>query len=63
MTTKPLKRHAGLVELSRDHHHGLLLSWKIRQGLKKEIEPEAGKATGLRIETTLGFTVKKIVPS
>ncbi len=40
MTNKPLKRHPGLVELSRDHHHGLLLSWKIRQGLKKSIEPE-----------------------
>jgi hemerythrin-like domain-containing protein len=40
MTTKPLKRHPGLVELSRDHHHGLLLSWKIRQGLNKSIEAE-----------------------
>lgn len=36
----PLKRHAALQPLSRDHHHGLLLCWKIREGLKKEIEPE-----------------------
>ena len=35
---KPLKRHKSLQPLSRDHHHGLLLSWKIRQGLKKEVE-------------------------
>ncbi len=28
------------MELSRDHPHGFLLSWKIRQGVKKEIEPE-----------------------
>jgi hemerythrin-like domain-containing protein len=28
---KPLKRHPALVELSKDHHFGLLLSWKIRK--------------------------------
>lgn len=36
---KPLKRHPALVELSRDHHGGLLLCWKIRMGLKNEVEP------------------------
>ncbi len=35
--TKPIKRHEALKPLSRDHHHGLLLCWKIREGLKKEI--------------------------
>lgn len=30
----PLKRHAALIPLSQDHHFGLLLVWKIKQGLK-----------------------------
>lgn len=34
---KPLKRHPALVPLSKDHHFGLLLCWKIRTGIKKEI--------------------------
>lgn len=38
--TKPLKRHENLKPLSREHHHGLLLCWKIREGLKKEVQPE-----------------------
>lgn len=33
-----MKRNENIVQLSRDHHFGLLCSWKIRQGLKKEIE-------------------------
>jgi iron-sulfur cluster repair protein YtfE (RIC family) len=37
---KPLKRVKALEELSRDHHHGLLLSWKIRKGLKQKIALE-----------------------
>lgn len=37
---KPIKRHKALKPLSRDHHHGLLLSWKIRTGIKKEVEIE-----------------------
>lgn len=28
----PIKRHPAIVELSKDHHFGLLLSWKIRKG-------------------------------
>lgn len=36
---KPIKRHEALKPLSREHHHGLLLCWKIRQGLKFGIEP------------------------
>ncbi len=35
----PLKRHPALHHLSHDHHHGLLLSWKIRQGFKLGIKP------------------------
>lgn len=37
--TKPIKRRILLQDLSRDHHQGLLLCWKIRTGLKKEIKP------------------------
>lgn len=38
--SKPLKRSKALIEFSRDHHFGLLLAWKIRKGLKIEINPE-----------------------
>ena len=40
---KPIKRHKALKPLSREHHHGLLLCWKIRQGLKLEVEPQRMK--------------------
>lgn len=35
-----MKRHSGLVALSRDHHTGLLFCWKIRQGIAKQIAHE-----------------------
>jgi hypothetical protein len=38
--TKPLKRHPSLQPISREHHYGLLLSWKIRQGFKLQIDLE-----------------------
>ncbi|MGW1453586.1 hemerythrin domain-containing protein [Salegentibacter agarivorans] len=41
---KPIKRHEALKPLSREHHHGLLLCWKIRQGVKKEVEVARIKA-------------------
>ena len=40
----PIKRNENLKAISREHHHGLLLSWKIRNGIKKEIAPERIKA-------------------
>ncbi|MFD2541859.1 hemerythrin domain-containing protein [Lacinutrix gracilariae] len=40
MKTKPQKRHKALQPLSREHHHGLLLSWKIRSGFSKNVSPE-----------------------
>lgn len=40
MIKKPIKRHEALKPFSRDHHHGLLLCWKIREGFKRNIEPE-----------------------
>ena len=35
---KPIKRHKALQPLSREHHHSLLLCWKIRTGFKKGVE-------------------------
>ena len=37
---KPIKRSPELMPLSHDHHEGLMLVWKIRQGLDKRIDPE-----------------------
>jgi hypothetical protein len=34
----PIKREEFLKPLSRDHHHGLLLCWKIRTGFRKQVE-------------------------
>ncbi|MCB0733244.1 MAG: hemerythrin domain-containing protein [Bacteroidetes bacterium] len=36
---KPLKRHEALIPFSREHHFSLLLCWKIRQGISKNIIP------------------------
>lgn len=35
-----MKRAAFLQPFSREHHHNLLLGWKIRKGFSKNIEPE-----------------------
>lgn len=40
LETKPLKRAKELQELSREHHHGLLLCWKIRTGYSRNVSPE-----------------------
>ncbi len=42
--TKPLKRHEALKPLSRQHHFGLLFSWKIRKGFTENISVERIKA-------------------
>lgn len=36
----PIKRHEALKPLSREHHHTLLLVWKIKNGLKKNVSVE-----------------------
>jgi len=36
----PIKRHQAIVSFSKDHHFGLLLVWKIRQGLNNAISTE-----------------------
>ncbi|MBL7923269.1 MAG: hemerythrin domain-containing protein [Bacteroidia bacterium] len=39
MKPRPLKRHPALQPLSREHHDALMLCWKIRKGLAKQVEP------------------------
>jgi len=34
----PIKRDKSLVSLSKDHHDGLLLAWKTKQGIRYNIE-------------------------
>ena len=36
---EPIARHESLVPFSRDHHFGLLLVWKIRQGISNKVIP------------------------
>ena|SRR5690554_5452343 len=38
--SKPLKRDKALIPFSREHHHSLLLGWKIRKGLNTGIAIE-----------------------
>jgi hemerythrin-like domain-containing protein len=40
MEKKPIKRNKHILQLSKDHHFTLLFCWKIRQGVKKQIDPE-----------------------
>ena len=35
--TSPIKRDPRLIWLSRDHHDGLLIGWKIRQGIAYKV--------------------------
>jgi hemerythrin-like domain-containing protein len=37
-STTPIKRAPELKSLSHDHHHGLLLCWKIKTGMAKNID-------------------------
>lgn len=38
MAKGPIKRIEELQGVSREHHHALLLSWKINQGIKKNVD-------------------------
>ena len=40
MNPKPIKRKTELQGVSRDHHHALLLVWKINKGISNKIEPK-----------------------
>lgn len=41
--SKPIKRHPAIQHFSRDHHFGLLLCWKIREGFRRNVELERMK--------------------
>ncbi|MCB0726497.1 MAG: hemerythrin domain-containing protein [Ignavibacteria bacterium] len=41
--SNPIKRDPSIQPLSRDHHHGLLLCWKIRTGFSKGVSAERMK--------------------
>ncbi|MEP2772226.1 MAG: hemerythrin domain-containing protein [Fulvivirga sp.] len=40
MAHKPIKRHVSLQPVSREHHFGLLLCWKIRTGFNLGVNPK-----------------------
>lgn len=40
MKVEPIKRNKALQGIRREHHHGLLLCWKIRTGFSKRISEE-----------------------
>ncbi len=65
--SNPIKRHIALGSVSREHHHGLLLSWKIREGFRRNIEPERIKMYTdwfweNHLETHFEFEEKYIFP-
>jgi hemerythrin-like domain-containing protein len=35
----PAKRHPSLIPLSHDHHHGLVLAFRLREGLPRHRQP------------------------
>ncbi len=37
---QPIKRHKALQPWSREHHHGLLLSWKIKKGFALQVDTQ-----------------------
>lgn len=40
MRNQPIKRSKSLMMLSKEHHYGLLTSWKIRRGIALKTEPK-----------------------
>ena len=40
MIRKPIARNEQIKKLSREHHSSLLFCWKIRQGLKNNLQPQ-----------------------
>ena len=39
MPLLPAKRHPSLIPLSHDHHHGLVLAFRLREGLPRNRQP------------------------
>lgn len=40
MKNQPIKPSEQLRQLYRDHHFGLLFSWKIKEGIKRNVDPQ-----------------------
>ncbi len=40
MMAKPIKRSEHIIQLSREHHFSLLFCWKVRKGIKREIDAD-----------------------
>ena len=40
MEKKPIKRNEHIIQLSKDHHFSLLFCWKVRTGVKLNIDME-----------------------
>ena len=40
MSRKPINRHIAIQPISRDHHQGLLIGWKIRTGIRQGVSPD-----------------------
>ncbi len=40
MSNSPIKRDKSLLSLSKEHHFGLLASWKIRRGFDLKVDPK-----------------------
>ena len=40
MVRKPITRNEQIKKFSREHHSSLLFCWKIRQGLKNNLQPQ-----------------------
>lgn len=36
--SKPIKRHLSLQPFSREHHHTLMLVWKIRKAIREQVD-------------------------
>ena len=54
------KRHPSLVPLSREHHHGLLLAFRLKHGLPKTRQPHDGPQD--QAADTVRFFQKSLAP-
>jgi hemerythrin-like domain-containing protein len=49
----PAKRHPSLIPLSHDHHHGLVLAFRLREGLPRNRKPSDSPQE--QVEDTVRF--------
>lgn len=56
----PAKRHPSLIPLSHDHHHGLVLTFRLRQGLPRTRKPSDSPQE--QAESAIGFFHDSLAP-